>query len=202
MVSYEPSSKTYIIKTVLIGEGGAGKTCIAERFSKNTFNEGQKMTLGAAFQVKDLAVRNGGALDSIIKYMMWDLAGQERFNCVRPGYYKGTQACLLVYDIGRPGTFYELPKWMEEMSKHVDESIPIVLVGNKADARKREDPDFLVSYQTALEYSQLLSQRSLSHGGQQVPYFETSAKDGTNVLEVFTTLGKMILHRIETKENA
>lgn len=201
MAPYASDLKQYIIKTVLIGEGGAGKTSIAERFSLNTFNDRQKMTVGAAFQVKELQLRNGGAQDSIIKYMMWDLAGQERFNCVRPGYYKGAMACMLVYDIERPTTFYQLPKWMEEMSKNVDRALPIVLVGNKVDSRKTEEPEFLVPYDQALEYAKALSEWSVSQGGQEVPYLETSAKDGTNVLEVFTTLGKMILHRVEKKNS-
>ena len=115
---------------------------------------------------------NGTAL----KLLLYDLAGQPHFRCVRPAFYAGTRASLVVFSVTDRGSFYDVQHWLREHKNCVG-SVPIVLVGNKSDQTTRRE----VSSSEGLELAKHLG----------VPYFETSAKTGRNVEKVFKTATRL-----------
>jgi small GTP-binding protein len=169
----------YLFKIIVIGDGAVGKTSLTVRFSQGYFKEDYKMTIGVDFAVKTVNIdTNNGAKTA--KLQIWDTGGQERFSYIRPLYYRGAMGALLVYDVTKRETFEHLENWLTEVSKHCP-SIPMVMVGNKTDM-----PGRAVSLEDALEFA---IQRNMV-------YFETSAKEGTNVESAFSDLTRILIDYI------
>ena len=68
-----------------------------------------------------------------IQLHIWDTAGQERFKSITKHYYRGADACLLVFDISSPESFEELPNWYAEIRDNTAKDCIVCLVGNKCD---------------------------------------------------------------------
>ena len=77
-------SYDYLVKILMIGESGVGKTCIIQRFNKNEFSLTHLSTIAIDFKMKIVNV-NG----SRIKMQIWDTAGQERFNTLTASFFRG-----------------------------------------------------------------------------------------------------------------
>lgn len=166
----------YLFKIIVLGDGAVGKTSLTLRFSQGYFKEDYKMTIGVDFAVKTLRIdTNNGPRTA--KLQIWDTGGQERFSYIRPLYYRGAMGALLVYDVTKRETFEHLENWLAEVSKHCP-SIPMVMVGNKTDM-----PGRAVSLEDALEFA-------INHN---MVYFETSAKQGTNVESAFGDLTRILI---------
>ncbi|KAG5222549.1 GTP-binding family protein [Salix suchowensis] len=118
----------YVFKVVVIGDSAVGKTQILSRFTKNDFCFDSKSTIGVEFQTRTVTIK-----DKVIKAQIWDTAGQERYRAVTSAYYRGALGAMLVYDITKRPTFDHVARWVEELRAHADNSIVIMLIGNKAD---------------------------------------------------------------------
>lgn len=176
------------IKVCLIGDGAVGKTALRENYLGRGFTTNYLMTMGADFAIKQIKIK-----DYDIKFQIWDLAGQSHFSRVRSLYYKGSRGFLLVFDLTRLDSFENSLNWIDELIKNVKniENLPFVLIGNKADLRDESDPTHL-NKSKGHELSQLISQK-INNKRMPVPYFETSAKTGKNVLKAFNELGNLII---------
>ncbi len=163
-----------VYKLVLIGDPMVGKTSLRRRYLGQGFDYNYLMTIGADFGVK--------RVEDVV-FQIWDLAGQENFDVVREGYYKGTTGAILVFDISRPQTYENLPYWIDETIRNVGKIIPFIVVGNKVDLRTKEGK-WAVPADIAKGYAETLSEWS----GYDVSYIETSALLGLNVDKVFTEL--------------
>ncbi|MFX1368965.1 MAG: Rab family GTPase, partial [Promethearchaeota archaeon] len=119
-----------IFKTVLIGEGGVGKTSITVRYTENRFDENMKMTIGVNFASKEVTFASGSA-----RLMLWDLGGQPRFRDVVADYFKGSRVALAVYDATRYFSLERLSDWIERLKQNAPDCV-IVFVGNKTDERE------------------------------------------------------------------
>lgn len=65
---------------------------------------------------------------------IWDTAGQESYLSITRSYYRGTDCCLLVYDVTRRESFDHLPRWLNEAKQNASNAnLVLMLVGNKAD---------------------------------------------------------------------
>ena len=170
---------------VLLGDGGVGKTSLRKRFLGEGFKQNYMATIGADFAIKRLDEEG----NQIIQ--IWDLAGQQRFSVVREGYYLGTKGAILVYDISRPDTFYNIPNWIGELLNNIDKEnpIPMALVGNKADLRGTDINH--VSPEQAKEYADELT----NWAELEIPSMETSALTGFNVDKMFNTIVENISYR-------
>ncbi len=168
---------TYMRKVVMIGAGGSGKTALVNRFLTNRFSEQYIVTIGSQFAVKTVQAIDFNGTEVLVKLLVWDLAGQQRFDFIRSSYYQGSRGALLVFDTTRKSTFLELPRWLEEADKALGMRIPIVLLANKVDLVEERVIDTETGKQFAEE-------------NNLVGYLETSALTGQNVEEAFRQLAQ------------
>ena len=158
----------YRYKAVLVGDGGVGKTTLILRYTERKFRESYIPTIGVQFTVKEVQFK-----DTTVEFVLWDIAGQQQFRMMRSGFYAGSDAAVIVFDVTDVVSFGNVVNWYEEL-RHFRGNIPIVLLGNKVDL----EADRVISYETAQELAQRL----------HIEFYETSAKTGVNVTTVFYNL--------------
>ncbi|KAG1221730.1 hypothetical protein G6F35_005785 [Rhizopus arrhizus] len=119
---------------------------------------------------------------------IWDTAGQERFQSLGVAYYRGADACILVYDVNNYLSFQHLERWREDFLKQSSlpleeaKNFPLLIIGNKIDVDDR-----VVSRRQARAWAEIHSSDTM-----QIPCFEASAKNGDNVEKAFTQIAKMV----------
>jgi small GTP-binding protein len=163
-----------IYKTVLVGEGGVGKTSITLRYTEDRFDDEMKMTIGVNFASKKLVVD-----DANVTLMLWDLGGQPRFRDVVSDYFRGARIAIAVYDATRSFSLQRLSDWLDRVKENAPEC-QIIFVGNKIDERENGMGVTLEqAAEMAREYGAIC--------------MEVSAKTGEGVDEMFEKSAKMIL---------
>ena len=115
------------MKVILLGQSGVGKTALLRRYADGLFDPGGGGTVGADCRVVTIGDR---------KVQFWDTAGQERYRTLIKAYYRGSQACLVVFDVTRPETFEHVPYWISAVREY-EPDVRVVLVANKCDAPGR-----------------------------------------------------------------
>lgn len=124
----------HVVKVVLLGDTGVGKSSIALRFVSNEFKPYSESTIGASFLSKTLTFETTSSTNTKrIAFKIWDTAGQERYACLAPMYYRGAGAAILVYDICKISSFKTLQRWMEELRCNGPPNIALIVCGNKSD---------------------------------------------------------------------
>ncbi|XP_021907378.1 ras-related protein RABA5b [Carica papaya] len=111
----EDGGEEYLFKIVLIGDSAVGKSNLLSRFSRNEFDTNTKATIGVEFQTQVMEIDG-----KEIKAQIWDTAGQERFRAVTSAYYRGAVGALVVYDISRKTTFESVKRWLDELSRELN----------------------------------------------------------------------------------
>ncbi len=170
------SSRPPVFKTVLIGEGGVGKTSITLRYTENRFDEDMKITIGVNLATKKVEVGGSGAT-----LMLWDLGGQPRFRDVVSEYFRGSRIALAVYDSTRYFTLERLKDWIERLKANAPEC-GLIFVGNKIDEREEGSG---ISLEDAREFASQYN----------APCVEVSAKTGEGVEELFQVVTKGLLEK-------
>jgi small GTP-binding protein len=170
MTQYRP---TAVYKTVLIGDGGVGKTSIAVRYTEDRFDDQMKMTIGVNFASKKVEISG-----SEVTLVLWDLGGQPRFQDVVDGYFRGSKMGIAVYEVTRPFTLYRLDDWIERLRNNI-EDCPIIIVGNKIDERVEGEG---VTQEQVTEYASKYN----------AIVFEVSAKTGEGVSDLFEAVARLI----------
>ncbi|EGR46648.1 rab5-like GTPase [Trichoderma reesei QM6a] len=182
----KPSSS---VKLVLLGEAAVGKSSLVLRFVNNDFQENKEPTIGAAFltQKCNLPTRT-------IKFEIWDTAGQERFASLAPMYYRNAQAALVVYDITKPTSLVKARHWVAELQRQASPGIVIALVGNKLDlAGESQGASEEAEGEDGGDARKVSTEEAQSYAEEEsLLFFETSAKTGHNVTEVFTAIANAI----------
>ncbi|KAH8850078.1 Ras-related protein Rab-5B [Schistosoma japonicum] len=163
-------------KLVILGESAVGKSSIVIRLCKSQFSEYQEATIGAAFMTHMVVLEDP---PTTVKLEIWDTAGQERYHSLAPMYYRGAQAAVVVYDVTNKDSFVRAKSWVNELNKNANTAKVIALAGNKVDLEAQR----VVSHEEAQEYA---NQNGLL-------FMETSAKTATNVPELFTAIGNLLL---------
>ena len=162
-----------MIKVILIGDSGVGKTNIMSKFLKNQFLEDSKATVGVEFGSK-LFIQQGHK----IKAQIWDTAGQEKYKAITSAYYKGSKGALVIYDITQKETFANIEKWVNDLKCKGDPKIAIIIIGNKNDLEEKR--------QISKEQGE---EKAKSFG---CAFLETSAFSGDNIEKAFEMMVKEI----------
>jgi len=105
-MSQQGIKKKVFLKIIILGESGVGKTAILNKYVNGKFIEEHKATIGADFLTKEILVE-----DKLITLQIWDTAGQERFQSLGSAFYRGADACVLVYDILSEQSFAKIEEW-------------------------------------------------------------------------------------------
>ncbi|KAI1822665.1 ras-domain-containing protein [Xylaria intraflava] len=187
----KPSSS---VKLVLLGEAAVGKSSLVLRFVNNDFQENKEPTIGAAFLTQKCNLPS-----RTIKFEIWDTAGQERFASLAPMYYRNAQAALVVYDLTKPTSLVKARHWVAELQRQASPGIVIALVGNKLDLTNDSEAGQGEAEAEAAEGDEpgnarkVTTEEAKSYAEEEnLLFFETSAKTGYNVTEVFTAIANAI----------
>lgn len=184
-----PSMRPIQTKLVLLGEAAVGKSSLVHRFVQNEFLEDREPTIGAAFLTQRCRLE-----DRLIKFEIWDTAGQERFHSLAPMYYRNAQASVVVYDVTKYTSFEKAKQWVSELQRQASPSIVIALVGNKTDLVGTEinNDTAGAGASTVIERAVAQSEAQQYADSEGLLFFETSAKTGAGIAEVFTDIAKHI----------
>ena len=159
----------FLMKLILVGDSGVGKTNILSKYLKNDFDPDSKATVGVEFGTKNIEIDN-----KRIKVQIWDTAGQERYKSITSTYYKGAKGAFIVYDITRKSTFDNIDKWIGDLKNNGDENMIVYLVGNKSDLNDMRE----VRKDEAMTKSEKFN----------IAFSETSALYGDNIHKIFQDL--------------
>ncbi|CDO92496.1 unnamed protein product [Kluyveromyces dobzhanskii CBS 2104] len=165
-------------KLVIVGDGACGKTCLLIVFAKGKFPQVYVPTVFDNY-VADVEVDGRR-----VELALWDTAGQEDYDRLRPLSYPDSNVVLICYSIDLPDSLENvMEKWISEVL-HFCQGVPIILVGCKADLRN--DPQVVeeLRAQGLQPVSQAQAQEVADQIGA-VDYIECSAKTGYGVREVF-----------------
>jgi small GTP-binding protein len=181
----------YTLKIILIGDGAVGKTSIRRQYLGEGFKSDYQMTIGADLASKYSSLIYSGGKQ--IKYLIWDLAGQPRFENVRKAYYMSAVGALVVFDATRPESFTNTIKWMNELWRNNGRGpVPLLVLANKIDLCGEEGVT-CVAEEKALAFVNRLSQISEQYRGFKIHFLPTSAKTGQNIDIAFEILGEAII---------
>eukprot|EP00483_Globobulimina_turgida_P002588 UN02592 len=162
------ATKKVLLKVIILGESGVGKTALLNHYVNNQFIETHKATIGADFMTKEIEID-----DKLITLQMWDTAGQERFKSLGNSFYRGADAAVLVYDLTVQETFQKIDEWRTnflDLSNEKPSEFPILLLGNKYDLAGNQRA---VQASAGSDYAQR----------ENMIFFETSAVNGHNIKE-------------------
>ena len=168
-------SEDIVYKVLLLGDSTVGKTCFLLRYCDKTFQDAHLSTIGLDYRLKSMTLKN----KKNIKLQIWDTAGQDRFRAITKNYYKGANGIILIYDVTNLQTFENVKNWITQIREEANKNVVIFLAGNKADlpeesrAVQKED-----GQKMAEEYN--------------IPFQETSAKNGVNINKIFEDLVEVI----------
>lgn len=168
----------YAFKVSVIGEYAVGKTSLIKRYMTDSFDEGYKGTLGAAISTFGTTVDKNE-----VSLQVWDLSGQTPFRKVRHQYLFGSDFAMAVFDLTRRESLDALVEWVADVRSADSEAISI-LVGNKSDLVQERE----VRQDEA---------RAMAKQLRMTGYMETSAKDGTNIAELFQAIAKTLVQRTQ-----
>lgn len=162
-------SQIPLLKVVVVGDGAVGKTSLIRRYCEGKFHASRVATIGVDFYTQRVQLPSG-----MVKLSIWDMAGQDRFQVVRTGFYKGSLAAALVYDVTTMASLASLKRWRDEVLDG-EPAQALLMVGNKVDLGRRVRPE--------------LARAAATYLG--APYLETSALSGEGVTALFDGLATL-----------
>ncbi|UYP47243.1 hypothetical protein NEF87_003528 [Candidatus Lokiarchaeum ossiferum] len=177
-------------KVLILGEGGVGKTTLLYRYVNKVFLDSTKMTIGSDFFVKKLKTIDE-QYENRLTLLLWDFAGQERFRFILKDYTKGAEGVILVFDLVRYNTLQKLFNWIDILKEGGvwgNPDVKFYLVGSKRDlvpGNEQAIPtDIIEDFKKEFNIDS---------------YFETSARDGTGIEDLFRTVAKSLIAQEDQK---
>ena len=174
-VSSVSETSCHQFKVIMLGDVAVGKTAIVKRFVDNEFQSTYHCTVGVEYKIKSLK------LDACttVNLKIWDTCGEEKYKTITRQYYRGSHGIVLVFDLTNKNSFDKLHGWLNDIKEYGPKDTCIMLVGNKSDAKERK---------------KFLFEEGKKFGlANKMPYLETSAKTGSNVVSLFESLTKKMI---------
>ena len=178
-----------IFKVILLGDMSVGKTSILLRYVENQFKENIISTIGVDFM--DKIIDYG---DTKIALKIWDTSGQEKYESIAQNFLRDTDGAFLVFDLTEKSSFERIKQWLNEITifHETNENVKIIILGNKSDLKDKR----VVAEDIAINFAQK----------HNFKYFETSAKDNTNINEAFKAMADSFMenrtiNRADSKHN-
>jgi len=173
-----------LFKLLIVGDHGVGRKSLILRFTDNTFTE----SLDSTFDFEKVRTLDIGGT-TVKLQIIYPLRKRYISSLQKPpktltttAYYR-VDGIIVVYDVTNQETFADVPKWLQEIDRCTDENVHKVLVGNKCDMVNERK----VTTKEAQEFADQLN----------LEFLETSAKNATNVDEVFSIMAKSIKEKLE-----
>ncbi|MEM1171887.1 MAG: Rab family GTPase [Cyanobacteria bacterium P01_H01_bin.35] len=163
-------------KICLVGDFGVGKTSLIRRFVDRQFSDQYLSTLGVKISSKEVSLATAEAeKNNSVKLLIWDLEGHTKFKAIAPNYLQGASGAIVVADVTRQETIDNLAERLELFFSINPQSLAILAL-NKSDL---VDAEII---------NQLLSQFHRQENERVIATYNTSAKTGENVDDIFDKL--------------
>ncbi|TFG16193.1 MAG: GTP-binding protein [Promethearchaeota archaeon] len=178
-----PEKIDLMFKFALLGDSATGKTSLINRYVDQKFNENYQPSLGVNIVIKDLEVKEKNLN---VRLILWDIAGQDRYELSRRMFFEGCSGAFFVYDITRPSTLENVEsKWYPDLINYGTKASCFLLIGNKSDLNDLR--------KTSTEEG-----RNIAEKINAINFIETSAKSGENVEKAFSNLLTNIITKRES----
>jgi small GTP-binding protein len=171
-----------LIKVVLLGASGVGKSSLMFRYVTQGWEEGIQSTLGAAFMDKQVNYKK-----RTLKYQIWDTAGQEKYAPLAQMYYRDCQIAILVYDCTNRESFNNLKNWYIEICEKGPKDVIMVVVANKSDLKEEE----IVSPEEGKKFAE----------ERKAMFAKTSARENFGITELFDEVSDKVIKRFHIIED-
>eukprot|EP01090_Pellita_catalonica_P013713 TRINITY_DN331_c0_g1_i1.p1 TRINITY_DN331_c0_g1~~TRINITY_DN331_c0_g1_i1.p1 ORF type:complete len:226 (-),score=57.22 TRINITY_DN331_c0_g1_i1:1096-1710(-) len=179
--------KKIMLKIVVLGESGVGKTSLLLRYVQDKFSLNTKSTIGASFLQKRVDLDDG----QVATCQIWDTAGQERFAGLGTQFFRGSDGVIFVYDVTNVATFEALDQWRKtfliQAGEEGNKEFPMLIIGNKIDLEDARAVTTKELKDWCKENNNLLS-------------LETSVKECINVDKAFQTIVELIVKKMQPTE--
>ena len=176
--------KKLLAKVIVIGDLGVGKSTLTSNYVDNRTSVQGVVTMGPDFRKKDIKVGNTN-----VTLQIWDTAGQEKFNSINFAFYRGTNCCIIVFDLNDEETFENLSKWKREFLQKANPknpgTFPFVVIGNKTDLPRRVDEG---------------QAREWCRTQGNIDYFETWGDQGIMVSSAFSRAAELCVREMEDQK--
>jgi len=169
----------FLIKLVVIGDSGVGKTNFIFQFTEGRFSRAHVTTIGFDYKSKIIKLPNK---KKVIKLQIWDTAGQERYMAVNKNLFQKVQGIILMYDLTNRDSFEHVQSWLNLVKKNVSNKI-VMLVANKLDLA---------------EEKRIVTEEEGEDIGKKndMLFFEGSGASGENVDKIFTKMAEMVYTKL------
>jgi small GTP-binding protein len=168
----------YRFKIIVCGDPEVGKTSVVLRFTNKAFKKTYIPTIGVNISEKKVYLEDENAET---EFVIWDIAGQTKFQIMRRHFYKGADGLLLIFDLTRPSTFKNIANWYQDIKALLKVDLFGYILGNKSDLIDQRKV-------SSEEIANLTKQLDLE-------YIETSALSGENVDNAFYRLAEVLINQ-------
>ena len=161
------------LKILLVGDSFVGKTSLLLKYTENIFSEVHIATIGVEFKEKIINHNN-----RTVRLQIWDTSGQERFRSITQNFYRNADGILFVFDVTNKDSFTHIKDWLID-SEILDADVSKIIIGNKIDLQEIRE----ISKERMEEFGK----------NKKMDVYESSAKTGSNVDDIFRKLVELIL---------
>lgn len=174
---FDEEVEDYSFKFIFCGDQTVGKTSLILRYTDNAFKRTYLPTIGVNITEKSAIAKNAQA-----KLVLWDIAGQIKFDKMRKYFYQGADGVFLIFDLTNQESFENVRKWFNDItsSLNIDGKVSGFMIGNKKDLTQER----VIQSETAQQLADELG----------IHYFETSALTGENVEEAFDFMTERLIN--------
>ena len=169
------------LKILVLGDTNVGKTSLILKYVDGFFPELFLATIGDDYKEKKIKMKGMN-----INLQIWDTCGQERYRSLSSTFIKSADGIIFVYDVTDVKTFQQIKYWMNQ-SDSLSNHFKKILVGNKVDLPEEK---WQVKKEKVIKYI----------NEQKMDVYETSAKNGKNVNEIFKAITDLIISNMSNEE--